>query len=124
MMPLLTQTLKDDSFREGTIHHSVNGSFAIRKGDYKLIMCGGSGGWSFPKPNNKEALEQLPEIQLYNLKNDPGELVNLQAEHPNVVTELKALLTKQILDGRSTKGAKQKNDSGEHWEQLWWVDTN
>ncbi|CDF79639.1 arylsulfatase [Formosa agariphila KMM 3901] len=124
MMPLLTQTIKDDSFREGTIHHSVNGSFAIRKGDYKLIMCGGSGGWSFPKPNNKEALEQLPEIQLYNLKNDPGELVNLQSERPNLVTELKALLTKQILDGRSTKGAKQTNDSAEDWSQLWWIDTN
>ncbi len=48
MMPLFTQSFKGDAFREGTIHHSINGSFAIRKGDYKLIMCAGSGGWSYP----------------------------------------------------------------------------
>jgi len=124
MMPLFTQTFEGATFREGTIHHSINGSFAIRKGDFKLIMSAGSGGWSFPKPNSIEAKEQLPKIQLYDLKNDPREQINLQAELPNVVNELKALLTKQILDGRSTKGVKQTNDTGASWKQLWWINEN
>ena len=87
-------------------------------------MSAGSGGWSFPKPNSIEAKEQLPKIQLYDLKNDPREQINLQAELPNVVNELKALLTKQILDGRSTKGVKQTNDTGASWKQLWWINEN
>jgi arylsulfatase A len=124
MMPLLTQEFKGDLFREGTIHHSINGSFAIRKGDYKLIMCGGSGGWSFPRPNSKEVKDSLPKIQLYNLDMDPGEKNNLQAELPAKVEELKTLLSKYIKNGRSNPGPAQKNDTGEHWKQLWWMEAD
>jgi hypothetical protein len=35
--------------REATVHHSINGSFAIRQANWKLIFCPGSGGWSKPK---------------------------------------------------------------------------
>jgi len=122
MMPLLTQSFKGDTFRETTIHHSINGSFAIRKGDYKLIMCAGSGGWSFPRPNSKEVKELLPKIQLYDLSKDPSEQKNLQAEMPAKVIELKGLLTQSILEGRSTAGVAQKNDTGAHWKQLWWME--
>ncbi len=121
MLPLLSQSKEDYSFREATIHHSINGSFAISKDKYKLIMCAGSGGWSFPKPNNKKVIDTLPKIQLYNLSNDPGEQHNLQAEMPEKVEELKQLLTQLILDGRSTPGEKQQNDTGNTWKQLWWM---
>ena len=36
--------------RDGVIVHSVNGSFAIREGKWKLCLCPGSGGWSAPRP--------------------------------------------------------------------------
>ncbi len=121
MMPLLTQDFKGSAFREGTIHHSINGSFAIRKGNYKLIMCPGSGGWSFPRPNNKKAIDTLPKIQLYDLSKDPGEQNNLQDQLPEKVSELQELLTAQILNGRSTPGAHQQNEGGPHWKQLWWI---
>src|SRR5690606_22847497 len=39
--------------REATVHHSVNGSFSIRKDEWKLEMCPGSGGWSDPKPGQE-----------------------------------------------------------------------
>ena len=105
--------------REATIHHSINGSFAIRKGDWKLIMCPGSGGWSFPSPKDKEAIDSLPKIQLYNLKNDPNERNNLQAINTEKVVELKSLLEKYIVEGRSTSGLFQKNDSiGVEWKQI------
>lgn len=101
--------------REATIHHSINGSFAIRKGNWKLIMCAGSGGWSSPKP--KEAkMKGLPLIQLYNLKSDPGEKKNLYKSQPKVVAQLYALLKKYVEDGRSTPGAKQANDGSTPFE--------
>jgi hypothetical protein len=82
-------------------------------------MCPGSGGWSFPKPNNKAVIDTLPPIQLYNLRKDPGEKNNLQAEKPQIVKELKDLLIKQILDGRSTPGPEQPNDPSEkEWKQI------
>lgn len=58
--------------RESIVHHSINGSFAYRKGDWKVCFCPGSGGWSAPRPKS-EGIENLPDVQLYNLKNDVGE---------------------------------------------------
>ena len=42
--------LKKLSRKLANIHHSINGSFAIRKGPWKLCLCPGSGGWSSPRP--------------------------------------------------------------------------
>jgi len=106
--------------REATVHHSINGSFSIRKGNWKLEMCPGSGGWSEPKDPDAKA-QGLPPIQLYDLSADIGERTNVQAEHPEVVEELKALLTKYVEEGRSTPGAPQDNTGGSEWEQLWWM---
>lgn len=106
--------------REATVHHSINGSFSIRKGKWKLEMCPGSGGWSDPKPNSEE-VKSLPPIQLYDVAADIGETTNLQDKHPEIVEELKALLTKYVKDGRSTPGSKQKNTGSVYWEQLRWL---
>ena len=63
----------DEMARPAAVHHSINGSFAIRKDEWKLIMAPGSAGWSFPRPGRDAAvLDTLPPIQLYNLSNDPG----------------------------------------------------
>ena len=48
--------------------------------------------------------------QLYDLGSDLGETMNLAANEPERVTEMKALLEKLIVDGRSTPGETQKND--------------
>ena len=95
--------------RESIIHHSIDGNFAIRKGDYKLIMARGSGGWSAPTESDAAKLK-LPPVQLYNLKTDMKEQYNLAVSMPSVVSELTALLKKQIESGRSTEGREQKND--------------
>ncbi len=122
MLPLFKGEEIEGTFREATIHHSVNGSFAIRKGDWKLIMCPGSGGWSFPRPGrDNDVLEKLPPVQLYKLTDDPEEKNNLQDKHPEKVEELKALLTKYILSGRSTPGMPQQNDAAENWHQIKWI---
>ena len=95
--------------REATVHHSVNGSYAIRKGNWKLCFCRGSGGWSFPRPPRARR-DKLPKIQLYDLSEDIAEKRNVQAKNPKVVTELTALLQKYVDTGRSTPGARQSND--------------
>ena len=121
MMPLFKNSFTGNTFREATVHHSINGSFAIRKGDFKLITCADSGGWSYPKPGkDKDVIAGLPKMQLYNLKADPGEQQNLVNSNPEKVKELKQLLNKYITEGRSTPGSKQQNDTGK-WKQLWWM---
>jgi arylsulfatase A-like enzyme len=94
--------------RQGIVSQSINGSFAIRDGAWKLLLSAGSGGWSSPKPGAEEA--GLPSVQLYDLSKDPGERKNLQAEFPERVAAMKAELEKTIARGRSTPGAELAND--------------
>ncbi len=99
----------DTPLREAAVHHSIRGAFSIRKDHWKLELCPGSGGWSFPKPG-KDNLSDLPAIQLYDLNNDVGEQKNLQAEHPEVVKQLTTLLQSYADKGRSTPGKPQQNN--------------
>jgi arylsulfatase A-like enzyme len=94
--------------RQGIVSQSINGSFAIRNGQWKLCLSAGSGGWSSPKPGPEEA--GLPPVQLFDLSKDPGERNNLQAEFPERVAAMKAELEKTIAMGRSTPGEALKND--------------
>ena len=110
-------TLKgqDKHARTSVIHHSVSGHFAIRDGHDKLIMCPGSGGWTAPKPNaalwkNLET-EGRPTVQLYDMTQDLGEQKNLAADRPGRVSQMKALLQKQVDMGRTTPGPSQANDA-------------
>jgi len=59
-----------------------------------------------------------PPMQLFNLKNDPGEQNNLYENHPEKVEELTAALIKIISDGRSTPGENQSNEGMDQWPQL------
>jgi arylsulfatase A len=94
--------------REATVHHSINGSFSIRQGKWKLEFCPGSGGWSAPRPGQQDT-SKLPLIQLYDLSTDPGEEHNVQDKHPGVVSRLTKLMEKYAADGRSTPGKPQAN---------------
>jgi arylsulfatase A-like enzyme len=100
----------DKPLREAVVHHSVNGSFAIRQGRWKLDLCPSSGGWSTPKPGSQEA-KHLPAVQLYDMAQDVGERANQCETHPEIVERLLKLLRKYVADGRSTPGAPQKNDA-------------
>jgi len=109
----------DENIREYTVHHSINGSFAIRKGNWKLILCPDSGGWSYPTPQEYKANKMdLPAMQLYNLADDIGENNNLITEYPEKAAELKAAIKKIILNGRSTPGQIQENEGMEGWQQI------
>ena len=97
ILPLLTGRAAVP-VREATIHHSINGSFAIRRGHWKLCLCPGLGGWSDPRLKQARK-EQLPAVQLYGLSNDIAETRNLQTQHPEIVAEFTALLQRYVQVG-------------------------
>lgn len=104
--------LKDneaESPYQAVIHHSIHGKFSIRKGNWKLELCPGSGGWT--SPNDAMARKkELPDIQLYNLEKDEAEQNNVWDKYPEIADELTALLLEIVDKGRSTEGARLEND--------------
>jgi arylsulfatase A-like enzyme len=96
--------------RQVQVHHSINGSFAIREGTWKLLIAPSSGGWSEPRPNSNRA-NQLPDVQLYNLQLDPAESTNLARREPRTVERLMRRMEELIRRGRSTPGPVQSNDA-------------
>jgi len=97
------------SGRETLISHSVDGSFAIRQGSWKLCLSRGSGGWSAPREGDAKK-QGLPPMQLYNLADDPAEKKNLVNDNPEKVKALLLLLDEQVQNGCCTPGEKVKND--------------
>ncbi len=89
--------------RDTIVHHSADGTFAIRQGHWKLAMALGSRGFSLPKEEIAKAGEA--EGQLYNLRDNPGEQQNIWLREPKIVARLTALLEKVKADGHS-RGAR------------------
>lgn len=120
MLPIFLNS-EEKFLREATVHHSINGSFAIRQDNYKLIFSPGSAGWSYPKPG-KDDMAGLPKFQLYDLKADPSEENNLIETNPDKINELAGLMKSYIENGRSTPGEKQTNAplhlNGKEWHQI------
>ena len=117
-LPLWTEERTE--VRQDIVHQSIDGSLSIRKGKWKLEMCPGSGGWSYPKPG--EEPEGAPHFQLYDLETDIGETQNVIAKYPETAVTLREILTGYIRNGRSTPGTKQKNNGQEVWETILWID--
>ncbi len=95
---ILPALLGQDSgpLREATVHHSVDGTFAIRQGKWKYIDGQGPGSqqWNGPAPGE-------PPAQLYDIEADRHEDSNLFAEQPDVAARLKALLERYKEQGYS-----------------------
>ncbi|MEB9898046.1 arylsulfatase, partial [Bacillus cereus] len=119
-LPLWLGTGGTEPLREAIVHHSIDGSFSIRKGEWKLELCPGSGGWSDPAPGQEPP--GSPSFQLYRLSDDIGERQNVIDRFPDIVQELTALLTRYIKEGRSTPGAPQPNTGMPRWSQLHWME--
>ncbi len=86
----------DAPLREATIHHSVDGIFAIRMGNWKYIDGQGPGSDQWEGPQEGD-----PPAQLYDLEADRHENRNLYEERPEVVRQLRALLQRYKDRGRS-----------------------
>ena len=99
LLPLLQG--RDRPVRENAVSCASGGTPGLRVGPWKLILGA--------DPLQRK-LSAASDVQLYNLAEDLGETKNLAAEQPERVVQMKTLMEKLIVDGRSTPGASQKND--------------
>ena len=127
-LPLLRGKPALDSRREAVVHHSANGSFSIRQGQWKLLLCPGSGGWSYPSTSPSvwtrpvaDNLEGLPPFQLYNLAIDWAEKTNVATGHLDIVQRLGRLMRSYVEGGRSTPGASQTHVPPGGWPETEWM---
>ena len=124
MLPLFTNTNVNSFLRETTVHHSINGSFAIRRGKWKMIFASDSGGWSEPVPDSPAETRNFatqPNYQLYDLEKDPSEQHNVLMQNHDIAKELEKMMIDIINNGRSTAGENQRNDvpmKGKEWMQI------
>lgn len=116
----LWKTPEGGQVREDIVHQSIDGSLSIRRGQYKLELCPGSGGWSDPKPGMEDP--DSPRFQLYDLSQDIGERKNVIEEHLELAAELRAILKAHIENGRSTPGIPQSNNGQRIWDTISWLD--
>lgn len=86
---------EDRPIRETAISTSAAGVPGLRLGDWKYIPAAEPKG---------------PAVQLYHLGEDIAESKNLAAAQPEKVAQMKDLLERLIVNGRSTPGPKQPND--------------
>ncbi|MFP4054034.1 MAG: sulfatase family protein [Phycisphaerae bacterium] len=88
--------------RRMLVHHSVDGTYALRRGTWKMILGAGPGGfhndWITPPED-----DGLPG-QLYDMEKDWRETTNLWADRPDIVEEMKADL-QAIIDAGRTRPA-------------------
>jgi arylsulfatase A len=99
LLPAILSKRLDRPIREAVVHHSGSGMFAIRSGQWKLILGLGSGGFTppvrlVPKPGE-------PAGQLYDLARDRQETTNVYLQNPEVVRDLTSKLERIRQSGRS-----------------------
>lgn len=122
ILPALFGERRNAPLREATVHHSGQGKFAIRRGDWVLIFAStgddngkrGEPQW-FRKDRGYAPHTEAGE--LFNLKSDPTQKHNLYATEPAKVNELTMLMERFVTEGRSTPGPKQKNDVDIIWDK-------
>ena len=124
LTPVLLGQEYEKPLREATVHHSVSGQFAIRKGDWKLIEGSGDGDFPRKKEGGIDVKQWDPvryeksgkwkghdyfnlppdnTVQLYDLANDPSEKNDLAGKNPGKVRELKDLLNQYREQERSVR---------------------
>jgi hypothetical protein len=119
-LPVLLNKAKTTA-RQVLVESSINGSFGLREGQWKLALCPDSGGWSFPRPG-KDNTDGWPRFQLFDIASDPAEKTNVMSQHPEIVQRLGRLMRDYIVNGRSTPGAPQKNTPVKSWQQTKWLE--
>jgi arylsulfatase A-like enzyme len=122
ILPALLGEKRKAPLREATVHHSAQGKFAIRRGDWVLILAPsgddnakkGEPDW-FRKDRGYAAHSEAGE--LFNLASDPAQKHNRYATESAKIKELATLMERYVTEGRSTPGPKQKNDVEIAWDK-------
>jgi arylsulfatase A len=77
-----------------------NGTYALRFGDWKLHRYDKGQAYNVVV-QSKLANSSVPQFQLFNLADDPGETTNVIEQHADVAEQLTAQLTRIIETGQS-----------------------
>jgi arylsulfatase A len=122
ILPVLLGEKRKAPSREATVHHSGQGKFSIRQGEWVLILAptGDDNGKQGEPAWFKKDRDYKPHSEhgeLFNLATDPSQKKNLYATEIVKVNELSTLMERYITDGRSTPGPKQKNDVDINWDK-------
>jgi arylsulfatase A-like enzyme len=121
ILPALLGEKRTAPLREATVHHSAQGKFAVRRGDWVLILAPtgddnrkqGEPAW-FQKDRGYTPHADAGE--LFNLATDPTQTHNRYATEPARVAELVTLMGRYVTEGRSTPGPRQTNDVEIAWD--------
>lgn len=101
LLPLLSGPPSEQPIHEILIHHSNDGSLAIRKGRWKLARCKGDGNHGFNGFPPGTKAKDLPPMQLFDMLLDPHETTNCYAKHPDIVQDLLKRLDVAVQSGRT-----------------------
>ncbi|MGZ0170554.1 MAG: sulfatase family protein [Planctomycetales bacterium] len=93
----LTGEASPESFHEAIVHNHSNGTFAIRKGAFKLTVNG-------PKTIAQVLDDGFPTtFVLHDLNKDVEETTDISIDHPTMVKEMHALLKTYVREGKSNR---------------------
>ena len=92
--PALTGESRPTSFHEAIVHNHSKGTFAIRKGSFKLTVSG-------PRTIAQVLDDVIPvSFALHDLSKDIGETVDVSGQHPERVKAMHALLKRYVRERR------------------------
>ena len=103
LLPVLSGEDASD-VRNHLVSHSVNGEFAYREGDWKIVF-------KMPGKNLDESRGKPTIVELYNLSDDTAEKDDLADKHPEIVQRLTEQLQSLVDRGRSRPGPVEQNDT-------------
>ncbi|MDF1825552.1 MAG: arylsulfatase [Verrucomicrobiales bacterium] len=92
--------------RHPIVHHDIKGRFAIRDGEWKLVM---------------ESKSPKDQRELYQLSVDPSETANVIKQHPGIEARLVEALTEIVRSGATIPGKQSENDTL-WWDNLVWME--
>lgn len=102
--------------RSDILHNISTTGGAVRVGDWKLVVNGHvpdglEGGQVTPAREKQKAdARAAPQIELFNLREDPGEANNLAEKNPDKVKELRALLERYAREAAPSRQAPAAPD--------------
>jgi len=107
-LPVLKDPRSGRSGRQAIVHKNSKGYLAYREGPWKLFLGKNDKGEN--------------SFELYKLDDDIREEHNLYGQYPQLQEKLRNSLADAIVNGRSSPGEVQSNDTENLWDQLFWLE--
>jgi len=109
ILPLLRNDPSADPRKEFVYYYHQNSLEAIRKGQWKLVFPHKSKSYKVYPPGNDGKSGRIAEVKvpmaLYNLSVDPGETMDVQGQHLDIVSQLEQMADQYRKDlGDNLKG--------------------